>query len=110
VEDGVNFFMPDGENFFGRIEVTSTEMIIFKKSRWIALLFGLIGNALARGKEELRIRFEDIAEAKKDKFRLNKNAYYVTMKEGWTYTLIFDDPKTTIDYLNSVIPTAVSQN
>ncbi len=109
MEDGINFFMPDGRNFFGKIQITGSEMIIYKKSKWILLLFGMIGNALARGKEELRIRFEDIAEAKKERYMLNKNAYYVTMKDGYEYILIFDHPRATIDYLNSMIPAAITQ-
>ena len=102
--------MPNGSNFFGKIEITGSEMIIFKKSKWIVYLFGLLGNALAKGKEELRIRFADIAEAKKERYMLNKNAYYVTTKQGYTYILIFDHPKTTIEYLNSLIPAAITQN
>lgn len=110
MEDGISFFMPDGRNFFGRIEITRSEMFVFKKSKWVVYLFGLIGNALAKGKEELRIQFGDIAEAKKERYMLNKNAYYVTMRDGYTYILIFDHPKTTIEYLESVIGQAAKQS
>lgn len=66
-------------------------------------MFGLIGNALDQGKEEMRIRFADVAQAKKDRYMLNKNAYYVTLRDGATFILIFDHPKTTIGYLDSVL-------
>ena len=103
MEDGINIFYPDGHNEVGRIHVSSTEIIIFKKSMFVMVLFGIIGNLLFKGKETLRLNISDIISGHKEKFRLNKNAYHITTKNGETYILCFDSPKKMIPYLESLI-------
>ncbi len=103
IKDGVNIFYPDGHNEMGYVLISSTEIIVFKKSQLIRAAFGLVGSMLDKGKETARINISDIANGYKERFRLNKNAYHIRMKNGDTYIFCFDKHKTTIPYLESVI-------
>ena len=103
MEDGINIFYPNGRNDFGVVEISQTEIAIYTKSVASVVGFSLIGSVLDKRKENFRISISDIVAGKQQRFRLNKNAYYITMKDGSTYVLIFDRPKTTIPYLESLI-------
>lgn len=115
MEDGINIFYPNGRNDLGRVVISPTEIIISERQSGFvggvtasASVVGahglsLILDKLNKEKESLRISIGDIITGKQQRFRLNKNAYYITMKDGSTYVLIFDRPKTTIPYLDSLI-------
>lgn len=115
IKDGINIFFPDGHNEVGNALISMTEIIISERqsgfvggvtaSASVVGAYGLslILDKLKKEKESLRISIGDIITGKQQRFRLNKNAYYITMKDGSTYVLIFDRPKTTIPYLDSLI-------
>ena len=103
MEDGINIFYPNGGNDLGRVVISSTEITIYKKSKAIVACFGLLGSLLDKGKKNLTININEIAFGTQERFRLNKNAYHITMKDGSKYVLIFDRPRTTIPYLESLI-------
>jgi hypothetical protein len=120
MEDGIVLHYPDGSCFLGCVKINDTEMFFFKKSgkgiyNRISIVSGgiasgvynsLIPNALASEEKKNGIQIDEIVEAKRKRFRLNKNAYYVTLKDGNTYIMIFDNPNSTIEYLESVISKA----
>lgn len=103
IKDGVSIFYPNGHNEIGYVLITTTEIIVYKKSKFVMLAFGMIGTMLDEGQEAMRIRISEIANGYKERFRLNKNAYYLNMKNGDTYIMCFDKHKTTIPYLDSLI-------
>ena len=103
IKDGVNIFYPNGHNEIGYVLISPTEIIVYKKSKVVMAAFGLVGTLLDEGQEAMRIRISEIANGYKERFRLNKNAYYINMKNGDTYIMCFDKHKTTIPYLDSLI-------
>ncbi len=103
MEDGINIFYPNGGNDLGRVVISENEIVIYKKSIASVVGLGLLGSILDKGKENLRINISDIVSGKQERFRLSKNAYHITMRDGNTYVLIFDRPKTTIPYLEKLI-------
>lgn len=103
MEDGINVFYSNGRNEFGWAIISPTEMIIYKKSIATVVGFGALGSLLDKKKGNLRISIDDIVSGKRERFRLNKNAYHITMKDGTKYVLCFDKPKKTIPYLENLI-------
>lgn len=103
MEDGINIFYPNGGNDLGRVVISPTEITIYKKSIATIACFGLLSSILDKGKKNMTISISDIDFGTQERFRLNKNAYHITMKDGTKYVLIFDRPKTTIPYLESLI-------
>jgi hypothetical protein len=57
---------------------------------FVMVLFGIIGNLLFKGKETLRLNISDIISGHKENFRLNKNAYHITMKNGETIEIDYE--------------------
>lgn len=110
MEDGINIFYPDKHNVMGKMYITNEEIIIYKRS--VATLLGLrtVGVLLDGNKPILRINIADIIEGKKERFRLNKNAFYLTLKDGNTYICCFDKPKITIPYLEGLIKSNMQNN
>jgi len=100
MDDFIKFFYTDGCHFAGRIKITNSEIIIYKKSICTVLFLGIIGDIFIRGKEHLRIQINNIANLKKDRYKRNKNACYMTLQSGETYIIFLNNPQETIDYLN----------
>lgn len=50
-----------------------------------------------------RLQFAGIANTRVDKFRINPNAYYITMQDGAEFICIFTNPKNTCAYLDSLL-------
>ncbi len=100
MEDFITFYYADGSHFAGRIAITKSELILYKKSIFTSLFLGFVGYALTRGKEELRIQINQIANIKKDKYKRNKNACYMTMQNGETYILAFGNPPELMEHLS----------
>ena len=104
MEDGLKCFLTDGSYFLGRMEITDSEIIIYKKNWWICVLLGTVGYAISTGKEYERFNISDISDAARESFRLNRNAYHVTLKhDRGEFMFIFDHPRLTIGYLDAMI-------
>jgi len=109
VKDQINIFYPNGKNKMGRVVISQTEMVIYKYKMLSAAissagaLGAILGGILGAEKEILRLNIADIICTKTEKFRLNKNAYHITMKDSNTYICCFENPKKTIPYLESLI-------
>jgi hypothetical protein len=108
MEDGIVLHYPDGSCFLGQIQINDTELIFLEKNeklKRISMMTEKITgpNALSRTAKIDKIRVDEIINAQRKRNRLNKNAYFVTLKNGTIYMMVFDHPKRTIEYLESVI-------
>lgn len=117
MEDGIVLHYPDGSCFLGILRINDSELVFFEKNeqgifRTNVMVNEVVDcfapNSLASIKKRDRVQIDEIVEAKRKRYRLNKNAYYLTLKDGNTYVLIFDHPNSTIDYLESVIRKAAN--
>lgn len=69
---------------FGRLELTSSRIIFYKRSNFW-MMFGALGMLLSRktaGKRHLDLEVAQIADAVRSKHGFNKNVLEVTMKDG----------------------------
>jgi hypothetical protein len=77
---------------FARIELTSTRLVVYKKSPiWAA--FGVLGLLIARalpGKRGPELELSAIASVARGKYGFNKKILDVTMKDGTAYRLTVD--------------------
>lgn len=87
MEDNVNFFFGNAKRFLRRVEVTSSEIVGYKKST-------------NPGKENMRIRRQDIAEMCVDRYMLKKYSLYLSVNEE-TFVLAFDHARDTIEYIQT---------
>lgn len=101
VKDGVNVVYPDGHSEIGDIYISATEIVFVKKSKAVLLAFGMIGNHLEKGTETLRFPTSDIVGGQRTRIGLNVNVYQITLRNGETYRLCMNHPKT-VTYLESM--------
>ena len=86
----------------GTVLYENGEFVIMSKGMAARLMFGAIGAALAKGKEVMRFRVEDIATC--NTFRkMLANYMTMTLKDGSTLT--FNYPKKVEDELLSIVAT-----
>ena len=74
---------------FARIELTSTRLVVYKKSIWLTG-FGLIGVLIARsmkGTKTLDLDLGAITGIARGKYGFNKKILDVTMKDGATHRI-----------------------
>ena len=103
MEDEVTIFYPNGKFEVGRVVITPTELVFYKKSIVGMSAFGLVGSFLMKGKEHLRIPMQEIVGGRQDRFRANKKACYITLRDGKEWVLVFGKPDQSIPYLASLI-------
>lgn len=103
-------FIPPKANFvIGAINVTKEEIILFKKSKFIALGFGAIGaiiSAKSKGKEFQRIQFSNVRTIEMKKFKMSKKACYVTLMDESEYIFKLPKPEATIASLQQSLKEA----
>ncbi len=87
----------------GIVTFENGEFIIFSKGMAARILFGAIGAALAKGKEVMHFRVEDIASYKAYR-KMLANYVTITLKDGGTLT--FNYPKKVEDELLSILAPA----
>lgn len=102
VVDGLNLFFPDKHNELGRVLIFPHE-IVAVECDFIRNSADYLSNFLNNAVVTLRLPVSEIVSGKKARFRINPNAYYITMRNGETFVMIFDNPKTTIPVLDSII-------
>jgi hypothetical protein len=77
---------------WARIELTSTRLVVYKKSIWLTG-FGLIGALIARsmkGSRTLDLDLGAITQIARGKYGFNKKILDVTMKDGATHRITVD--------------------
>ena len=84
----------------GVVSFENGEFVIISKGVAARVLFGAIGAALAKGKEVMRFRVEDIASCKAYR-KMLANYMTMTLKDGGTLT--FNYPKKVEDELLSIV-------
>lgn len=87
----------------GDLILTDKVLKFNKKSIWVFILFGLIGNSLAKGKTILEINLMEIDKIEKGKFKLNKNIIEVSTKDGSLYKFSANSPKKWFEILEPIV-------
>ena len=93
---------PDKHNELGRVLIFP-DQIVAVECDFIRNSNDYMSNFLNNAVVTLRLPVSQIASGKKARFRINPNAYYITMRNGETYVMIFDNPRTTIPVLDAII-------
>jgi uncharacterized OB-fold protein len=88
----VNLVYPDGHNEVGKVDVSANEIIFFQKSKVVLLAFGMLGNAIEKGKEKVHINTADIVGGQRTRIGLNSNVYQITLRNGQVYKLCVNNP------------------
>ncbi len=86
-------------HIIGAIKVSEEEIILIKKSKFVAYGFGAVGaiiSAKLKGKEFHRISFRDVLSIEMKKFKLNKKACYIKLKDESEYIFKFPNPENNI--------------
>ena len=97
----VQFKTPDAHGAGdGTVIYENNEFVIMSKGMAARLMFGALGAALAKGKEVMRFRVEDIASCKSFR-KLLANYMSMTLKDGSTLT--FNYPKKVEEELQSIV-------
>ena len=99
--DNMSLTYPNRKKIRGRVETTSSEIVVFKKGMATRLLFGAVGDTLSNGKETLRLPFDEIAETKRALDFSGQDAYFITLKDGRVFIFTFENPDSSIRALEA---------
>lgn len=102
IVDGVNLFFPDKHNEIGRVLIFPNEILV-AQCDFIRNSDDYLSNFLNTAVLTLRLPVSEIVSGKKARFRINPNAYHITMRNGETFVFCLDNPKTTIPHLDAII-------
>lgn len=86
-------------NNFGHITVSNSGIILARKNKFLALGFGLLGALLTQAKDFHRLQWIEVSSIQMKKFKLNKRACYITLKDDNEYVFLLPKPDMNIPLL-----------
>ncbi len=96
------FVPPKAKYELGSIKLTQESIVLYKKNKFFAQGFGLLGALLTKEKEFDQIAWSDIQSIKMDKFKMNKKACYITLNNQDEYVFKLPKPEQSIENIKSV--------
>lgn len=73
------------------INYENNQLIFSTKPRWVRIVFGIVGEALASAKERFRINISDVISLKLSKAWTGKFVYQLTLKNNNICRVAFND-------------------
>lgn len=96
------FVPPKNKYELGSIKLTQESIVLYKKNKFLATGFGILGALLTKEKEFDQIAWSDISSIKMDKFKMNKKACYITLNNQSEYIFKLPKAEQSIENLKSV--------
>jgi hypothetical protein len=109
IESGGSYFKGKMRPIPGRLELTPTRIIYYKRSFW-AQSFGFLGALLASkvGKRDTDIEFSGISTIARGKYALNKKILDIAMTDGTNHRIAVDKFDEFVDKLTATTGKSVA--